>query len=76
MKKRRRRPRKRLNTLDKFLIFCLAFAVIYTIAEQTRLWLTGGMEASSLSSGVFQLCTGEAFACVLLYRFKIKKRED
>ena len=70
------KKRKKLTGIDKYILFVLSFAVIYTICEQVRLWITGGMEASALTSGVFTMCTGELFAGVLLYRFKIKKKED
>jgi len=46
------------------------------IAEEVRLWLTNGQEAMSLTQGVFQVVTGELFAGVLLYRFKIKRRKS
>ena len=70
------KKRKKLTGIDKYILFVLSFAVIYTICEQVRLWITGGMEASALTSGVFTMCTGELFAGVLLYRFKIKKKEE
>lgn len=68
--------KKKISAVDRYLIFCIAFAVIYTICEQTRLWVTGGMEASQLTMGVFAMCTGELFAAVFIYRFKIKRREN
>lgn len=67
--------RGRKNGLDAYIIFVLTFAVLYTIAEEARLWLTGGMEASQLTAGIFAMCTGELFAAVLIYRFKIKKED-
>ncbi len=70
------KKRKKLSGIDKYIIFVLSFAVIYTICEQARLWLTGGIEAGTLTSGVFAMCTGELFAAVLVYRFKIKKEEQ
>ena len=49
---------------------------MYVIAEELRLWLTGGQEASAVTQGVFQVVTGELFAGVLLYRLKIKKKKE
>ena len=72
----KRTGKKKLSGIDKYIIFCISFAVIFTIVEEVRMWLTGGMEASALTAGVFAMCTGELFACVLVYRFKIKKEEQ
>lgn len=68
--------KKKVSAIDKYLIFVLSFTVIYTIAEQVRLWITGGMEASALTTGVFGMCTGELFAAVFVYRFKIRKLKE
>lgn len=68
--------KKKRTGLDYYIVFVLAYAVIYTIAEQVRLWMTGGMEASALTTGVFGMATGELFAAVLIYRFKIKKPKE
>ena len=68
--------KKKRNGLDYYIIFVLSFAVIYTVCEQVRLWVTGGMEASQLTMGVFAMCTGELFAAVLIYRFKIRKPKE
>lgn len=62
--------------MDVYLIFCLALAVAFVIAEEVRLWLTDGQEAASLAQGVFTMVTGELFSGVLLYRLKIKKRKE
>lgn len=66
----------KLSAIDIYLVGCLAFAALYVVAEEVRLWLTGGQEAMSLTQGVFQVVTGELFAGVLLYRFKIKKKKE
>ena len=66
----------RLNALDVYIIFCLVFAVAFTVVEEVRLWLTGGQEASQLAQGVFMMATGELFAAVFIYRFKIKKKKE
>lgn len=67
---------KKPSAIDIYLVSCLAFAALYVIAEEVRLWLTNGQEAMSLTQGVFQVVTGELFAGVLLYRFKIKRRKS
>ena len=72
----KRTGKKKLSAVDKYLIFCISFAVIFTIVEEIRMWVTGGMEASALTAGVFAMCTGELFAAVFIYRFKIRKEED
>ena len=66
----------KVSAIDLYLVGCLAFAAMYVIAEELRLWLTGGQEASAVTQGVFQVVTGELFAGVLLYRLKIKKKKE
>ena len=66
----------KVSAIDLYLVGCLAFAALYVIAEELRLWLTGGQEASAVTQGIFQVVTGELFAGVLLYRFKIKRKRE
>lgn len=66
----------KLSALDLYIIFCLAFSVVFVIAEEVRLWLTNGQEAAELARGVFMMVTGELFSGVILYRFKIKKKKE
>lgn len=65
-----------MSALDVYIIFVLTLAVLYTGTEQARLWITGGQEATQLSQGIFTMCTGELFAGVFLYRFKIRKKKE
>ena len=66
----------KINTLDRYIIFCLAFSVGFVILEEVRLWVTNGQEAAELARGVFTMVTGELFGAIILYRFKIKRRKS
>lgn len=72
----KQKKKGRLNALDAYLIGCLAFSALYVISEEVRLWVTNGQEASALTQGIFQVVTGELFAAVFIYRFKIKKKKE
>lgn len=69
------KKKNKLSAIDVYLTSCLALALAFVIAEEARLWLTGGQEASALAQGVFMMVTGELFSGVLLYRLKIRKKE-
>ena len=66
---------KKLNALDKYLIYCLAFFTIYTIVEMIVSSITG-MTHDALTVAVSGFCGGEAFFCCLLKRLKIQKEVD
>ena len=63
---------KKLSALDKYLIYCLAFFTIYTIAEMIVSSITG-VTHDALTVAVSAFCSGEAFYCCLLKRLKIKR---
>lgn len=65
-----RKTKKRLNTLDKYIIFSLTVLLIYTIAHTVIFALTG-TEARVLD-GLFYATFGlEILYCFLLKRFKL-----
>lgn len=70
------KKKSKINGLDVYIIFCLAFSVVFVVLEEVRLWITNGQEAAELARGVFTMVTGELFAGVILYRFKIKKKKE
>lgn len=72
----KKKGKRKISGIDAYLIFCLAFALAFAVCEEVRLWQTGGQEASELARGVFTMVTGELFGGILLYRFKIKKKEE
>ena len=64
------RKSKKLNTLDKYIIFCLVFLVLYTIAH-TVIFAITGLEAKVLDALVYAAFSGEMLYCFLIKRFKL-----
>lgn len=65
-----KKPRKKLNTLDKYIIFTLTSLILYTIVH-TVIFAITGREAKILD-GLFYSCFGlEILYCFLLKRFKL-----
>ena len=63
---------KKLNGLDKYVIFSISFTVLYTIAEFISSSMTG-MEKSTLSSCVYGFFAGEIVVAGPLKIFKIRQ---
>jgi len=64
---------KKLNGLDKYVIFSISILVIYTIAEFITSTITG-IEKSSLTMAVFGFFGApELIGCALIRIFKIKE---
>ena len=78
-----KKEKKPLNTLDKYLIFCFTFIVLYTIAH-TVIFAVTGQEAGVLDALVYGVFFGEVTQCFLIKRFKLhdefklfgKKKKD
>lgn len=68
----RKRSKKKLNKLDKYLIFSIGFVVIYTIAHSIIFAVTG-LEAKVLDVLVYGFFAGEITSCLLIKRFNIKE---
>lgn len=62
--------KKQNHTLDKYIVFCLVFLVIYTIAHTIIFALTG-LEANVLDTLVYASFSGEMLYCFLIKRFKL-----
>ena len=60
MRRKIRKTKKKTSALDKYLIFCIVFFVIYTIAELAVKWF----------------CGGEVFLCAMIKRLKLKRGEN
>lgn len=58
------------HTLDKYIVFCLVFLVLYTIAH-TIIFAVTGLEAKVLDTLVFTSFAGEILLCFLIKRFKL-----
>lgn len=70
MKIRTRKPVKRLNGLDKYVIYCIVFFTCYTIAELTVTAITGNA-SDTLTNAVKWFCGGEVFLCAMIKRHKL-----
>ena len=68
--RKRVKPKKKLNTLDKYIIFCLSFLVLYTIVHTVIFYLTG-QEAKTLDRLVYGAFGGELLFCFLIKRLKL-----
>lgn len=58
------------HTLDKYIVFCLGFLVLYTIAH-TVIFAVTGLESKVLDTLVFSSFAGEILLCFLIKRFKL-----
>lgn len=82
--KRKPKPKKQSHTLDRYIVFCLLFIVLYTVAHSIIFYLTG-QEAKTLTRVVVGALFGEILLCFLIKRFKLheeakivfgKKKDD
>jgi hypothetical protein len=66
---------KRLNGLDKYVIFSISFTVLYTVAEFISSSMTG-IEKTTLSQCVYGFFAGEIVVAGLLKIFKIRHNDQ
>lgn len=71
----RRRQRKKMNGLDKYVIFCFVSIIIYTIS-QTIVTIRTGVESSTLTTCFFSVFGGEVLLCALIKRLKLKNEDN
>jgi hypothetical protein len=69
------RRTKKLSKLDKYLIFCIAVLIAYTIAEIITATMTG-IEHSTLTTCLFSAFGGEFLMAALIKIFNIKSGKD
>ena len=66
----KKKEKKKLNTLDRYLIFTLSVIILYTIAHTIIFALTG--QEAKILDGLFYSCFGlEILFCFLLKKFKL-----
>ena len=65
---------KKLNGLDKYVIFSISLLLIYTIAEMVISERTGTHDA--LTTCFFACFGGEILSCALIKIFKLHGHED
>lgn len=69
------KEKKKLNKLDKYLIFSVCALIIYTIIEQI-LSMKVGYERSTLTTCFYAAFGGEILSCVVIKVFNIKQETD
>lgn len=75
MRRKIRKTKKKISALDKYLIFCIVFFVIYTIAELATSCACG-VAHDALTNAVKWFCGGEVFLCAMIKRLKLKRGEN
>lgn len=71
-KKVSKSPKKKLNDLDKYLIFAFSNLIIYTIVALFLFYKTGS-EPAVLTGCFFAAFGGEVLMCALIKRLKLHK---
>lgn len=66
------KPKKKLNDLDKYLIFAFTNIILYTIADKITFVITGS-EQPVLTAAFFGVFGGEVLICALIKRLKLHK---
>lgn len=72
------KTKKKLNGLDKYVIYCIVFFTLYAIAELTVSAITGNTN-DTLTNAIKWFCGGEVFLCAMIKRHKLidaKKAAD
>ena len=69
---RRKRRRKKLKALDKYVIFSISVLLIFTAAQMIITALTQ-VEQSTLITCFFACFGGEVLACALIKSLKLKR---
>ena len=64
------KSKEKLNTLDKYIIFCFVVLVIYSVVH-TIIFAVTGIEAKTLTTVFFGLFGFEILCCFLIKRFKL-----
>ena len=67
--------KKRLRTLDKYVVFSISITLIYTIAEFTVSTMTG-ISHDTLSTCVYGFFAGEIVVAGLIKIFKLRQEDD
>ena len=68
----KKEEKKKLNTLDKYVLFCLIFLVLYTVAH-TVIFAITGKESKILDALVFAAFSGEVVQCYFIKKGKLKE---
>lgn len=66
--------KKKLSTLDKYVIFSITVLLVYAIVERVLTVYTG-MAADTLTTCVYAAFGGEILSCCLIKIFKLRSEE-
>jgi hypothetical protein len=72
----KRRKRKRLSGLDKYVIFSFASIIIFTIVALVYQWTSEDELSSTLITCFFSCFGGELLMLAMIKRLKLKKKGD
>ena len=61
---------RKLNSLDKYVIFSITILILFTIAEMVTSFYTGTHD--TLTTALFATFGGEILSCALIKIFKLK----
>jgi len=65
------KPKKKLNKLDKYLIFSISATILYTVVNQI-IFLITRLEMSTLTTCFFAAFAGEILSCAAVKVFNLK----
>ena len=68
------KPKRRLKTLDNYVLFSLSVLVVYAVVERYLTYKTG-ISADTLTTCVFGCLGGEVLSCCLIKIFKLREEE-
>lgn len=68
--------KKKISTLDKYLIFCFTVIIIYTVVGIVFQWTTGIELSTSLTLGVYGFFGGEITLLAMIKRLKLKRGDE
>lgn len=66
---------KRLNKIDKYVIFSIVVLLVYTVAERYLTYVTG-VSADTLTTCCYAAFGGEILSCCLIKIFKLREKDD
>ena len=69
------RPKKKLQTLDKYVIFSIVALIVYTVIERTISAITC-YSADTLTTCFYAAFGGEILSCCLIKLFKLRGGTD
>lgn len=72
MRRNKLHPKKKISALDKYLIYCIVFFTLFTVAELVSSCAYGQCH-EELIKAVKWFCGGEVFLCAMIKRHKLNK---